>query len=387
MDDALKTVQSAQTPAAPVDTTVVTPAMREANLAAAKVTLGSETSTLEARAVAQAVLDADGGVSMADTLTAVKAGQPPASADARTTDEKNWAADTADRQTRNEPPLTFAAYQAIQNSGKVLGDPLANELYKNGLEPVYDDQGVMQRDPETNQPITREIPGGSAQVARLNREAKEAAAAGDQAVSDAKATKSQMLIQQSADVVLLNGKQLLDASKNFGSSIGAATIRAAQSLIWGSDMYSIGLNADAVTNNIALTTMQQRRDASPTGGFLGNVSDKDVTLVKGTFGPLDLKGDPALLRQNAKMAMNAYFDAIYGTKAQLEQFVTEGKITAAVADQLSSRYDVADDKNYDPTPTLSLSPATSTITNDDATTLSPGVYIVDENGNLELVEE
>jgi hypothetical protein len=72
MDDALKTVQAGQTPAAPVDTTVVTPAMREANLAAAKVTLGSETSTLEARAVAQAVVAAEGGVSMADTLTAVR---------------------------------------------------------------------------------------------------------------------------------------------------------------------------------------------------------------------------------------------------------------------------------------------------------------------------
>jgi hypothetical protein len=73
----LEAVSKSQPPAAPVDTTVVTPAMREANLAAAKVTLGSETSTPEARAVAQAVVAAEGGVSMADTLTAVKAGQTP----------------------------------------------------------------------------------------------------------------------------------------------------------------------------------------------------------------------------------------------------------------------------------------------------------------------
>jgi hypothetical protein len=105
----LEAVSKSQPPAAPVDTTVVTPAMREANLLAANVTLNSPTSTPQAIAVAQAVVAADGGVSMDDALTTVQSAQTPAAA--TTTDITNYNAYAADEIANGRTPLSRLAYE------------------------------------------------------------------------------------------------------------------------------------------------------------------------------------------------------------------------------------------------------------------------------------
>ena len=102
-------LKSAVPPAAPVDTTAVTPAMRQANLLAADVTLNSPTSTPEAIAVAQAVVAAEGGVSMDDALKTVQAAQTPAAA--TTTDITNYNAYAADEIANQRTPLSRLEYE------------------------------------------------------------------------------------------------------------------------------------------------------------------------------------------------------------------------------------------------------------------------------------
>jgi len=77
--------------------------------------------------------------------------------------------------------------------------------------------------------------------------------------------------------------------------------------IRGNLLANLGINQEAVTFRNALNTikanvawdrLQQMRDASKTGGALGNVSEMELNLLMSSYGSLEQSNDPKVLRQN-----------------------------------------------------------------------------------------
>lgn len=55
----------------------------------------------------------------------------------------------------------------------------------------------------------------------------------------------------------------------------------------GTAAYDLGQDVDTVGGRAAFERLQRMREMSPTGGAVGNVSDKDMALLKSTLGSLD----------------------------------------------------------------------------------------------------
>lgn len=72
---------------------------------------------------------------------------------------------------------------------------------------------------------------------------------------------------------------------------------------------------DSVRANVAFDRLQQMRQSSPTGGALGNVSDKEGELLQNSLGSLDQAQGPEQFVENLKRVKDISLDIIHGGKA------------------------------------------------------------------------
>jgi hypothetical protein len=89
------------------------------------------------------------------------------------------------------------------------------------------------------------------------------------------------------------------------------------------DTANVEAKLEALKSRIAISALQAMRDASKTGGALGNVSDKDLDLLKNSIASLELRQSPEQLRQgldvvvqhtqNLRDRMSRGYAATYGT--------------------------------------------------------------------------
>jgi len=68
----------------------------------------------------------------------------------------------------------------------------------------------------------------------------------------------------------------------------------------GSPQRTLSNYLEDVKSHVSIDALQAIRDAAATGGGLGNITDKDVDLLKRNMGSLDIRGDPAVLVRNLK---------------------------------------------------------------------------------------
>lgn len=99
----------------------------------------------------------------------------------------------------------------------------------------------------------------------------------------------------------------------------------------------VNLN-NTIKANIGFDKIQNMRESSPTGGALGNVTEREIDFLQATAGALEPKGDPVVYQDNLKRLHNIYMDAIHGTPAQIDEALIQGKITPQQAQQLKFRY-------------------------------------------------
>ena len=69
---------------------------------------------------------------------------------------------------------------------------------------------------------------------------------------------------------------------------------------------------DSIESNISVNSLNEMRASSPTGGALGNVSDKQSALLAGLLGNMDITQAPEDLRENMKRVQNIFMDIIHG---------------------------------------------------------------------------
>jgi hypothetical protein len=80
----------------------------------------------------------------------------------------------------------------------------------------------------------------------------------------------------------------------------------------GSPAKNVEKLINTVKSNSGFQELQAMRDSSPTGGALGNITEKEITYLQSTIGSLDQDQSPEQLVDNLKRVKNAYLDIIHG---------------------------------------------------------------------------
>lgn len=84
------------------------------------------------------------------------------------------------------------------------------------------------------------------------------------------------------------------------SNIGGTAARDVRALI------------DTIKANAGFAELQKMRDNSPTGGALGQVSEREIAYLQATIGNLEQSQSAEQLKDNLRRVKNAYLDIIHG---------------------------------------------------------------------------
>lgn len=175
--------------------------------------------------------------------------------------------------------------------------------------------------------------------ASLDNEKKHRELADAETGKAASLAKSLARADTGASVTTSTVSDILKATADWEAGMLGGIQRAGAALIPGSDTYNVEsvlipqLDANSIISNI--TAMKA---ASPSGatGF-GATTAPELDALRDLLGKLDVKGDPALLRQNARVLNNYVLDSAYGT---VEQIKANDKLTDAEKEFYGQRYDV-----------------------------------------------
>lgn len=84
------------------------------------------------------------------------------------------------------------------------------------------------------------------------------------------------------------------------------------SVIPGTDAKALANNLATIKANIGFDKLQAMRDASPTGGALGQVSERELGFLQSVFGSLDQSQTPEELQYNLRLLQFVYNDIVHG---------------------------------------------------------------------------
>lgn len=84
------------------------------------------------------------------------------------------------------------------------------------------------------------------------------------------------------------------------------------SAVPGTPAHDISKLLDTIRSNVGFDRLQQMRDASPTGGALGQVSENENRLLQATIGSLEQSQSKEQLLYNLQRVKDTYLDVIHG---------------------------------------------------------------------------
>lgn len=105
---------------------------------------------------------------------------------------------------------------------------------------------------------------------------------------------------------------------------------------------------NTVKANIGFDKLQSMRDASPTGGALGQVSEFENELLQAVYGSLQQSQTPEQLRYNLMRMQNTYNDIIHGNGQGPERFQIPTPKTIGEMNTPEQLQGVLEFFNYDP---------------------------------------
>ncbi len=123
----------------------------------------------------------------------------------------------------------------------------------------------------------------------------------EQAVTEQQKAAAEMAFGR-AGIVLDKAKQ----AYNMVNSRTTGSLGTALLAIPGSDATDMAGLIETIKSNLATSELQKIRDASKTGGALGNVSNKDITLLESAVASLSQKQSPEMLRKNLGEVIRLY---------------------------------------------------------------------------------
>jgi len=185
------------------------------------------------------------------------------------------------------PPETPQSYEDFTLSpGQKRYDAFGNEIAS------VPDEAVGGADGGTAESWIDLIQKGKAKLSDVPQEIRNSVAMG---LSDSPALTqvSKDAIAQ-ANVVMGAIDEALPEINNFTAGIGGATLRN----VPGTQAYNLDKTIDTIKANVGFQALQAMRNASPTGGALGQVSENENKLLQSTLASLDTGQSPEQLKAN-----------------------------------------------------------------------------------------
>ena len=175
--------------------------------------------------------------------------------------------------------------------------------------------------PETQTVEFVQIPGGP--VA-----AKTAAAeAGAEQAKAQKETSANIVVDDIDRAI----KQIQDSPK-MTTGVGGAVTQG----IPGTPAFNVNALLDTVRANAGFDRLQAMRDASPTGGALGQVSNIELNLLQSAIGNLALAQNEEQLIENLQRVRQIYSDIIHGPESS-KGMTNEGPVWKDLGDGIKVR--------------------------------------------------
>ena len=140
----------------------------------------------------------------------------------------------------------------------------------------------------------RPVAGGPAAV--------EAEAAMDQEAAKAETTA------RSTGVVIDSIDKVLESEPNWSVGFTGPALAA----IPGTPAHDLANTLDTIKANVGFDKLQAMRNASATGGALGQVSERENLLLQRTLGSLEQSQSPEQFKANLKRLRELYLDIIHG---------------------------------------------------------------------------
>lgn len=123
-----------------------------------------------------------------------------------------------------------------------------------------------------------------------------------------------------------------------GDGTVSAFFRSTQAMVPGTDEFNFTRQIEDLKRNIGLDRLQDMRDNSPTGGALGQVPVQQQAMLEETLGSFDIRQPTDVLRENLHQLNNIYLDIMFGSKAEREQAVSEGKMSSTMSAEIDKQY-------------------------------------------------
>lgn len=216
-----------------------------------------------------------------------------------TDDQRKLAQINEERAAAGQPPLSLEEFLAGKKSGLTVnvgpngvdyGDPGAGLVWQRSPEGeiVLDDRGA---------PIAIPFQGGKPYEEMLARDAKLA-------LGDAREDVKSAVVVQDIDRAL----DAIVANPMLTTGIGAQLTGG----LGGSPALDVSALIDTVKANAGFKELQAMRESSPTGGALGNITEKEIAYLQATIGNLSVEQSSEQLIDNLKRVKNTYLDIIHG---------------------------------------------------------------------------
>lgn len=197
----------------------------------------------------------------------------------------NFYADS-ERQAGRQPLGPLEYEQAIRSAGAARTN-IDTGTVPQGYQAIRDEQGRLIRyDP---------VPGGPADTTKT------------QAKAEANTQRSSNIVLEDVDravsAIESNPSLTTGIIGNWSRGIGGTPANKVQNLL------------QTVRANSAFDRLQQMREASPTGGALGAVSDSELGLLQNAIGSLEQSNNSEDLVYNLRRVQRIYEDIINGPDA------------------------------------------------------------------------
>lgn len=144
--------------------------------------------------------------------------------------------------------------------------------------------------------------------------------------------------EETAQTVTQDLKRAISILNSGGIMPKAGTVGEFLSPIGETPSGQIADLVKTVKANIGFDKLQAMREASPTGGALGQVSEMENRLLQATQGNLEIGQKTGQLDQNLKRIYNKYMDTIHGTPDEIRTIAQQKGLDPNLVQSLSFRY-------------------------------------------------
>jgi hypothetical protein len=119
--------------------------------------------------------------------------------------------------------------------------------------------------------------------------------------------------------IIDNVMNTLDSAVKQTGTFTAGSLGTPLSFLPGTPAKDLSANLETIKANLGFDRLQQMRDASPTGGALGQVAIQELVALQSTVASLDIQQSPAQLRKNLNKVKGHYTKWRETVKKAMEQ--------------------------------------------------------------------